>query len=68
VPPTFRAHRPDTFFELGEIVSWMQALPRMQAHILDAGHKLLETHSTAAVALMLDFIKRSQVPAPMHRR
>ena len=48
--------RHDPFFDLAEILSWMQALPRMEAHVLDAGHKLLETHAAAAVSLMLDFI------------
>jgi pimeloyl-ACP methyl ester carboxylesterase len=50
----------DPFFELAETLSWMQALPRMEAHVFDGGHLLLETHSTAAVSLMLDFINRSQ--------
>ena len=48
--------RHDPFFELAEVLSWMQALPRMDAHVLDAGHKLLETHSAAALSLMLGFI------------
>jgi pimeloyl-ACP methyl ester carboxylesterase len=52
--------RHDPFFELAEVLSWMQALPRMEAHVLDAGHKLLETHAAAAVSLMLDFIRRTQ--------
>jgi surfactin synthase thioesterase subunit len=52
--------RHDPFFELAEIVSWMQALPRMEAHVLDGGHKLLETHAPAAAALILDFISRTQ--------
>lgn len=52
--------RHDPFFELDEVLSWMRALPRMEAHILDAGHKLLETHASAAVPLMLDFIRRTQ--------
>ena len=52
--------RHDPFFELAEVLSWMQALPRMEVHILDAGHKLLETHSAEAVPLMLDFIRRTQ--------
>ena len=52
--------RHDPFFELAEVLSWMQALPRMEAHVLDAGHKLLETHAAAAVSLMLDFIGRTQ--------
>ena len=51
--------RHDPFFELDEVLSWMQALPRMEAHVLDGGHKLLETHAAAAVPLMLDFIKDS---------
>jgi pimeloyl-ACP methyl ester carboxylesterase len=57
--------RHDVFFDLAETLSWMQALPRMEAHVFDAGHLLLETHAAAAAAapLMLDFIRRSQ-PAP----
>jgi pimeloyl-ACP methyl ester carboxylesterase len=51
--------RHDPFFDLAEILSWMQALPRMEAHVLDAGHKLLETHAAAATPLMLDFIQRT---------
>jgi pimeloyl-ACP methyl ester carboxylesterase len=54
--------RHDAFFDLAETLSWMQALPRMETHILDAGHLLLETHSAAAASLMLDFIKRSACP------
>ncbi len=50
--------RHDPFFDLAEVLSWMQDLPRMEAHVLDAGHKLLETHAAAAVPLMLRFIRR----------
>jgi hypothetical protein len=32
----------------------------MEAHVLDAGHKLLETHADAAASLMLDFVRRTQ--------
>ena len=49
--------RHDVFFDLAETVSWMQALPRMEAHVLDAGHLLLETHSAAAAPLLHDFIE-----------
>jgi pimeloyl-ACP methyl ester carboxylesterase len=52
--------RHDPFFDLAEILSWMRALPRMEAHVLDAGHKLLETHAAAAAPLMLDFIRHTQ--------
>ena len=51
--------RHDPFFDLAEVLSWMRALPRMEAHVLDAGHKLLETHATAAASLMLDFIRHT---------
>lgn len=52
--------RHDAFFDLAETLSWMQALPRMEAHILDAGHFLLETHADVATSLMRDFIARTQ--------
>ena len=52
--------RHDAFFDLAEILSWMRALPRMEAHVFDAGHFLLETHAAAAVSLMVDFIRRTQ--------
>jgi pimeloyl-ACP methyl ester carboxylesterase len=51
--------RHDAFFDIAETLSWLRALPRMEAHILDAGHLLLETHAAAAVPLMLDFIRRT---------
>jgi pimeloyl-ACP methyl ester carboxylesterase len=49
--------RHDAFFDIAETLSWMQALPRMEAHILDGGHFLLETHAATAAALMSAFIK-----------
>jgi pimeloyl-ACP methyl ester carboxylesterase len=52
--------RHDPFFDLAEVLSWMQALPRMEAHVFDAGHKLLETHAAAAAPLMFDFIRGSR--------
>jgi pimeloyl-ACP methyl ester carboxylesterase len=51
--------RHDAFFDIAETVSWMQDLPRMEAHILDGGHFLLETHAEQAGALMTDFIGRT---------
>lgn len=50
--------RHDTFFDLAETLSWMHALPRMEAHILDGPHFLLETHAGECAALMLDFLRR----------
>lgn len=52
--------RHDAFFDLAETLSWMQALPRMEAHILDGGHFVLETHATEAAKLMIDFIERNK--------
>jgi pimeloyl-ACP methyl ester carboxylesterase len=62
--------RHDVYFELDEVLSWMRALPRMEAHVLDTGHLLLETHAATAASLMVDFIRRTprdvwrQPPSP----
>lgn len=48
--------RHDIFFEIDEVLDWMKALPRMQAHILDGGHFLLETHAREAASLITGFI------------
>jgi len=59
-PPALMVRgRHDPFFELAEILSWMEDLPRMEAHILDGGHFLLETHAAPAAKLMRDFIERT---------
>ncbi len=52
--------RHDAFFDLAETLSWMRALPRMEAHVLDGGHFLLETHAAEAAKLMADFIGRGR--------
>ena len=51
--------RHDIYFDIAETVSWMDELPRMEAHILDGGHLLLETHADRAATLMADFIRRT---------
>jgi pimeloyl-ACP methyl ester carboxylesterase len=51
--------RHDPFFDLEEVMSWMRDLPRMEVHVLDGGHKLLETHAASVVPVMLDFIHRT---------
>ena len=50
--------RHDVFFDLDETLSWMKALPRMEAHILDGPHFLLETHAEECAALMRGFVRR----------
>jgi pimeloyl-ACP methyl ester carboxylesterase len=51
--------RHDAFFALAEVLDWMHDLPRMEAHALDGGHFLLETHAAPAAALMCDFLLRT---------
>lgn len=51
--------RHDAYFDIAETLSWMQDLPRMEAHVLDAGHHLLETHAPVAAALISEFVARS---------
>ncbi|PLP56314.1 hydrolase [Mesorhizobium loti] len=48
--------RHDPYFDIAETLSWMQDLPRMEAHVFDGSHFLLETHAGPALDLMLDFI------------
>ncbi|MFD2646568.1 alpha/beta fold hydrolase [Devosia albogilva] len=50
--------RHDVFFDVAEVLSWMEDLPRMEAHVLDGGHFVLETHAAEASALMAAFIRR----------
>lgn len=48
-----------------QTLSWMQDLPRMEAHIFDGGHFLLENHAEPALSsLMIGFIKRTQEMHP----
>jgi pimeloyl-ACP methyl ester carboxylesterase len=50
--------RHDIFFDIAEVHSWMMDLPRMEAHVFDAGHLMLETHAPQAAQLMLEFVAR----------
>ena len=51
--------RHDSFFDCAEILSWLQDLPRMEAHILDGPHFLLETHAAYCAELIVEFVRRS---------
>jgi pimeloyl-ACP methyl ester carboxylesterase len=55
--------RHDSFFDLAEVESWMRDLPRMEAHILDAGHFVFETHPHEAANLIADFIEHQERPS-----
>jgi pimeloyl-ACP methyl ester carboxylesterase len=50
--------RHDIFFDLAETLSWMKALPRMETHVLDGPHFLLETHAVECAAFMSTFVRR----------
>lgn len=54
--------RHDTFFDCAEILSWLQDLPRMEAHVLDGPHMLLETHAAVCAELIVDFVNRGRSP------
>lgn len=49
--------RHDSFFDAAEILSWLQDLPRMEAHILDGPHFLLETHAARCAELIAGFVR-----------
>lgn len=48
--------RHDAFFDIDETLSWMRDLPRMEAHIVDGGHFLLETHARPAARIFAGFV------------
>lgn len=54
--------RHDSFFDCAEILSWLQDLPRMEAHVLDGPHFVLETHAAQCAEWMLDFVRRGPAP------
>jgi len=50
--------RHDSFFDIAETLDWMRALPRMEAHVLDGPHFVLETHAAECAAWMGAFLRR----------
>jgi pimeloyl-ACP methyl ester carboxylesterase len=48
--------RHDPFFDLPEILGYARALDRLEMHIYDAGHFLLETHAGECAEAMRTFI------------
>jgi pimeloyl-ACP methyl ester carboxylesterase len=60
-----RAHQPpalvlwgrrDPYFDVDEVLAYHRALDRMDAHVYDGGHLLLETHATECAAQMRAFV------------
>lgn len=56
--------RHDPFFEIDETLAWMKELPRLEVHVLDGPHFLLETHASACALLMNTFIRRVEQARP----
>lgn len=48
--------RHDPYFHIDEVLAYHRALDRVEAHILDGGHLLLETHAAECAALMRAFV------------
>jgi pimeloyl-ACP methyl ester carboxylesterase len=60
--------RHDAFFDIAEVHSWLVDLPRMEAHVFDAGHLLLETHALRAAELMLEFVDAGASAVQLRKR
>jgi pimeloyl-ACP methyl ester carboxylesterase len=48
--------RHDPYFDVDEVVAYHRALERMEAHIYDGAHLLLETHAAECAELMRTFV------------
>ena len=48
--------RHDPYFALDEVLAYGRELDRLDMHIFDGGHLLLETHSQECAALMREYI------------
>ncbi|MCG5468358.1 alpha/beta hydrolase [Micromonospora sp. LAH09] len=48
--------RHDAFFDVKEVLAYHRALDRMDAHLYDGGHFLLETHAAECAELMRTFV------------
>ncbi|MCP2265778.1 alpha/beta fold hydrolase [Promicromonospora thailandica] len=49
--------RHDAYFDLAEIMAYAGVLDRLEMHVYDAGHMVLETHSRECGAAMRDFVR-----------
>ena len=48
--------RRDAYFDIDEVLAYHRALDRIDAHIYDGGHLLLETHAAECAELMRGFV------------
>ena len=54
--------RHDSYFEIEEVLAYHRELDRLDMHILDGPHFLLETHHRECAALIGDFIANTGAP------
>lgn len=52
--------RHDPYFEIEEVLVYARELDRLDMHIYDGAHLLLETHHRECAALMCEFIRNAQ--------
>jgi pimeloyl-ACP methyl ester carboxylesterase len=55
--------RHDPYFEIDEVLAYARELDRLDMHIYDGPHLLLETHHQECAALMCEFIQNVQAGA-----
>lgn len=48
--------RHDVYFEIEEVLAYHRELDRIDLHLFDGAHELLETHSAECAALMREFV------------
>jgi surfactin synthase thioesterase subunit len=48
--------RHDPYFQIDEVLAYSRELDRIDMHIFDGAHLLLETHHQECAALMREFI------------
>lgn len=53
--------RHDPYFEVEEVLAYSRELDRLDMHIFDGAHLLLETHSQECAALMREFILNAKI-------
>lgn len=53
--------RHDPYFEVDEVLAYSRELDRLDMHIFDGAHLLLETHSQECAALMREFILNAKI-------
>jgi pimeloyl-ACP methyl ester carboxylesterase len=52
--------RHDPYFEIEEVLAYARELDRLDMHIYDGAHLLLETHHKECAALMREFVLNVQ--------